>query len=264
VLPLGSPQGGRAEVVARTSLDLVYEILRERRRGASWMFGRAIEALGRAIEEGSLSLVADILSRHSPLLKRLSDAISSARSPREAISKLAERYRSSRLKLLEVCEGLLEGSIVTISYSSAVFNCILSNKARVERVYLLESRPGDEVFSAYLDYVEGEVRAEVVPDTYMARVVRASDFVVFGADLVDPRGKLYNKVGTYQLALVARHFFKPVVAVFESFKVVEGSLGEEVFEEVPIDLIDKIVTDLGVFRADGRHLSELSKAFYVI
>lgn len=242
------------------SLELVYEIYRERRRGASWIFGKALEAMDKAVEENTLATVIEMLSRYSPVLKRLADVVVKSERPVDVINKLVERYRESRLKLVEACEGLVEGTITTISYSSAVMGCISSN--RVEKVYVLESRPGDEALYAYREYVGRGIKAELVPDTYVVRAVKGSDFVLFGADLVDPRGVLYNKVGTYPLALVAKHLFKPVVAVFESFKVVEGSIEDELFEGVPMELIDRIITDVGVSRAERGFLRQLAEYFY--
>lgn len=220
--------------------ELVAMMRGERVRGASWFFNIAVEALRRAGDR--LAEVAAMMRGIMPIVDCLVDRVLENRGALDLASSLLGR---------EVECGLFDAdSVTTISLSSAVRRCL--STWRPARIYLLESRPGVELDEARRAYSEiSEV--VVVPDAAMSIAVRRSSAVVVGADLVTPT-YLYNKIGSLPLSLTARHFGRPVIAVFEAFKIcdkvhvdipVRG--GIEILEGVPLGIITRLITDIGTY-----------------
>ncbi len=221
--------------------SLITLMKEERVRGASWFFDMAVEALKVAGDRAAE--VAERMRGIMPIVDCLVDMVLEDRDMLHVASLLRGR---------EVECGLLDAdTVTTISLSSAVHRCI--RLWRPAKVYLLESRPGEELSEAVRRYSD-VAQVVVLPDTAMSQAVRESAAVVIGADIVTPT-HLYNKVGSLPLSLTAMLFGRPLVAVFESFKIcgtthvnVPVRQGVEILDAVPIGLIKYFVTDIGVYR----------------
>lgn len=59
----------------------------------------------------------------------------------------------------------------------------------------------------------------LILDTGVAYVMERVDMVLCGAEGVVESGGIINNLGTYQIAVVARAFHKPVYVAAESYKV---------------------------------------------
>ncbi len=150
------------------------------------------------------------------------------------------------------------------------------------RVYVGETRPllqGSRITAWELE--RAGVPVTVVADVVAAKLMRERrvDLVITGADRIAANGDVANKIGTYGLAVLARHHeipfyvaaptstIDPATATGEAIPIEERDPDEvrrgfgrltapetvpvyaPAFDVTPADLIDGIVTDMGVLRS---------------
>jgi translation initiation factor 2B subunit (eIF-2B alpha/beta/delta family) len=138
-------------------------------------------------------------------------------------------------------------SFMTISYSSTVLRALLAAKANVRHVYVCEGRPlmeGRQL--AQQLHTEG-VPVTLLTDAQAFVMMPQVDVVLFGADAILPDGSAVNKVGSAQLALVARQCHKPVWVAADRLKwsregtphhiELENQLASEVWSEAPEGMV---------------------------
>ena len=133
-----------------------------------------------------------------------------------AIGKFgAEAIRSKcgsegRLSMLTHCNT---GSLATAGYGTAlgVVRC-LHSEGMLEMAYCTETRPYNQGcrLTAY-ELVHDKIPATLICDSMAALLMERKSIsaVVVGADRVAANGDTANKIGTHQLAIVARHFKVP-------------------------------------------------------
>ncbi|KAJ2778651.1 translation initiation factor eIF-2B subunit alpha [Coemansia javaensis] len=88
------------------------------------------------------------------------------------------------------------------------------------RVYITESRPDQSGLRAAAELQQLGVPCEVILDAAVGYIMAKVDMVLVGAEGVVESGGLINKIGTYQLAIVAKAANKPFYALAESYKFV--------------------------------------------
>nr|CAD27760.1 putative translation initiation factor [Anopheles gambiae] len=183
------------------------------------------------------------------------------------------------LKLLTHCNT---GSLATAGYGTAL-GVIRSVNERnlLEHVYCTETRPYNQGarLTAY-ELVHDKLPATLVTDSMVAALLnsRKIDAIIVGADRVAANGDTANKIGTYQMAVVAKHHGVPfyVAAPFTSIDVAieDGSHikieerpehelthigGQRIaapgigcwnpaFDVTPAELITGIITERGVLK----------------
>ncbi|KAJ2697640.1 translation initiation factor eIF-2B subunit alpha [Coemansia sp. IMI 203386] len=151
------------------------------------------------------------------------------------------------------------------------------------RVYITESRPDQSGLQAAEELNQLGVPCEVILDAAVGYIIEKVDLVLVGAEGVVESGGLINKIGTYQLAIIAKAAKKPFYALAESFKFVrlyplsqydlptfrsdllsfkdkadikvdwqaELSRSNPMLDYTPPDLITLMFTDLGVMTPSG-------------
>ncbi|XP_038109577.1 methylthioribose-1-phosphate isomerase isoform X2 [Culex quinquefasciatus] len=195
----------------------------------------------------------------------------------------------SSLQLLTHCNT---GSLATAGYGTAlgVIRKIFDQN-RLEHVFCTETRPYNQGarLTAY-EFVHDKIPATLVLDSMVASLFKSRKIaaVVVGADRVASNGDTANKIGTYQIAVVAKHHAVPFYVAAPStsidFEISEGDrieieqrpdremthIGEHriaapgircwnpAFDVTPANLITGIITEKGVFAPnDIRKLLEL-------
>jgi len=166
------------------------------------------------------------------------------------------------------------GALATAGYGSALGAVRAAAEAgRVEHVWVGETRPllqGSRLTAWELEQlgIPFAVIADSAAASFMAR--GEVDLVVTGADRIAANGDTANKVGTYGLAVAAAHHGLPLVVVAPTstldpaartgadIPIEERDPGElssdfaarnPAFDVTPADLVQAIVTELGVHRA---------------
>jgi len=256
------------------SIEELDKLAMDKSRGCWELLVEVLKVLKRMCDSESLrsadlnTISAKVLNVNPSMaaLRNLAKKLSSSEDPCNIVNSWLNKVFSMRSRVVENAKKFIEGRIVTtISRSSAVKDSILSAKPR--KVYILESRPGEEAVQLYKELLSKGIPAELVPDTCMARAVELSDAVVVGADAFTIDGWVLNKVGTRALAIVSKYFGKPFIVVCESVKLYEGLCREleiqrmwsyriadfinvrvRVFECVEPNLVTFLVTDEGVTR----------------
>lgn len=180
------------------------------------------------------------------------------------------------------------GSLATAGYGTALGVIrALHEKGVLERAYCTETRPFNQGsrLTAF-ELVHDNIPSTLIADSAAAALMKAGrvNAVVVGADRVAANGDTANKIGTYSLALSAKHHGIPfyVAAPLTSIDlslssgqeiVIEerspkellhtrGGLGEQVaasgisvwnpaFDVTPATIISGIITEKGVITKDG-------------
>jgi methylthioribose-1-phosphate isomerase len=181
------------------------------------------------------------------------------------------------------------GSLATAGYGTALGVIRAGVSAgNIVRVFAGETRPWLQGARLTMwELVRDQIPAILVSDSAAAHLMKSGDvqWVVVGADRIAANGDTANKIGTYQLAIVARHHGVRFMVVAPSSTVdmatasgedieieqrdpaellahagqrtvVEGaSAWNPVFDVTPANLIDALVTERGVIeRPDTRKM----------
>jgi len=166
------------------------------------------------------------------------------------------------------------GGLATGGYGSAVGALLeASRRNLVSHVWVDETRPllqGARLTAWELE--AAQIPHAVIADSAAASLMAAGevDCVITGADRIAANGDTANKIGTYSLAVLARHHALPLYVVAPSSTVDESTAtGREIpieerdpaeiterfaarnpaFDVTPAELITAIVTEHGVHRA---------------
>jgi len=172
------------------------------------------------------------------------------------------------------------GSLATAGFGTALGVIRAGVSAgRIDEVYAGETRPWQQGARLTMwELVRDGVPARLIADSAAAHLMRsgAVQWVIVGADRIAANGDTANKIGTYQLAIAARHHGVKFMVVAPSSTVdmatpsgeaieielrdpaellavagqrvvVEGAQAwNPVFDVTPAELIDAIVTERGV------------------
>src|SRR3546814_96133 len=198
--------------------------------------------------------------------------------------------------LIEPGSGVLThcntGSLATAGFGTAL-GVIRAGVAlgRIDKVFADETRPWMQGSRLTVwELQQDGIDATLIADAAASHLMKDGqvDWVVVGADRICANGDVANKIGTYQLAISARHLGKKFMVVAPSSTVdmdtasgdlieieerdpaellgVAGSrivaegirAGNPVFDVTPAALIDGIVTEKGIVeRKSEEHTSEL-------
>lgn len=234
-------------------------IAEDRSHGAGWLARQAVEALAEAVEHGADPLaVGRELAAARPAMGAVAGAVgrvlASARTPerlvQEAHALIALRDRAAH-SIAVLLHPDLAGTVMTHSASGTVREALLHT--RPARVVCTASDPEGEG-RAFVDDLAGEgLTVELVADGDAAHAVESVDVLLLGADSVFRDGSLVNKAGTSDLAKAAKDAGVPVIVACETFKLAPfdpEEPEEKAFDLTPADLIDKYVTEEGVYPAD--------------
>ncbi|HET6553672.1 MAG TPA: S-methyl-5-thioribose-1-phosphate isomerase [Dyella sp.] len=172
------------------------------------------------------------------------------------------------------------GSLATAGFGTAL-GVIRAGVAggRIESVYAGETRPWQQGARLTMwELVSDGIPAKLIADSAASHLMRLGEvqWVIVGADRIAANGDTANKIGTYQLAIAARHHGVKFMVVAPSSTVdmstasgddieielrdsaellsvagrrtvIEGAEAwNPVFDVTPAELIDAIVTERGV------------------
>ena len=248
---------------------LLSKLQNDRIHGSSWYYDQATAYMtgSRGIE---INDRLNDLGKIRPKMGSIQNVISSLRGSvheddfKSRLQRLSEYKQKVVNELAKNLSHVANSYIITISNSSAVLLYISIVRPKI--VYLMESRPGTEYRSAYRMYSKySEVR--VIKDTMAYTFIQKGIPVVTGADSIFSSGYLINKVGTAQILASSKLSGMKSYVIIESYKASEevidkdnaGStplqtdfLIQDLFEKVPLDWLDFLVTDAGVFHNPDR------------
>lgn len=184
---------------------------------------------------------------------------------------------SDRIKIKEeiTCNNLVKelqkySTIMTLSYSSTILEAC-KNIPEINRnklIYVMESRSKREGILLAKRLAELGYEVRIIVDAAASFYSNKVEIFLIGADTIFSNGSVLNKVGSLQLALVAKYHKKPFFVVASTNKISTRSSEEYAelivekpaddiyksdlknlkvkniyFEIVPVKLITKIISD---------------------
>jgi len=201
-------------------------------------------------------------------LDRLEKDISNKRLFEAIINNMNETERNVNLRIFENSRKYFKNvsKILTISNSKTVLSFLtqLHNTNKKLKVIIAESRPKNEGRLLAKRLIGEGICVEYVTDFSIANYIPGIEAAIIGADKILANGNVVNKTGSKTLAVLCRHFKKPIYVIASKSKLVseinyipEGRDPSEVwkysdnnltirnyyFEEVEKNLITKIITD---------------------
>ena len=295
-----------ANAVAAAIRDLVVRGAPAIGIAAAWgivLEAKRVAAAGSAVSEAALDPVMQQLNAARPTAVNLAWAIARMRGvlrrepadPVRALMDEAQRIQDEDLAanrqmgklgaaLLGDRVGVLThcntGSLATAGYGTAlgVIRAGYSD-GHIAQVYSAETRPWQQGARLTMwELMRDHIPAKLIADSAASHLMKtgAVQWVVVGADRIAANGDTANKIGTYQLAIAARHHGVKFMVVAPSStvdmatasgsqieielrdpaelfgiggrrNVVEGAdAWNPVFDVTPAELIDALVTERGV------------------
>jgi len=209
----------------------VREIREERTRGAAWAAYRAAVGVLDDLESGvdvcgHVDEAVKLVESANPSMASLANVayilkLSCERGDPEASMRrligVLSRYRE---ELIEAARSLIvEGLVVTISYSSSVEAVLRAWAGEVSHVVIAQSQPGGEGVELARLLRSSGFSVSVVPDLAIHLYLDRASLFIFGADAVTRDGCIINKVGTRLIAEAAVRRGVKTLAVFEPYKI---------------------------------------------
>lgn len=204
----------------------------------------------------------------SKFLKTIEDMLAKDIADNKAIGDYGAKEILSRVsgdspvRVLTHCNT---GSLATANYGTALGVIrTLHGMKRLEHVYCTETRPYNQGarLTAY-ELVHDKIPATLIVDSMVAAVLKHRNItaVVVGADRIAANGDTANKIGTYQIAVLAKHHGVPfyIAAPFTSVDLSIPSGDHIVIEELP----DREMTHVGEHRIAAKGIACWNPAFDV-
>jgi methylthioribose-1-phosphate isomerase len=203
--------------------------------------GSGVRGRGSGVSRERLLRVAEALKQARPTAVNLAWAIERMaciiRNPRIREDRLPaaleqearriqgeEERRSARMgrfgaglirkgdRILTICNAGVLAAPGLGTALAAVY--VAHRQGKKVSVYAPETRPllqGSRLTA--FELMSAGVPCTVLTDSMIATIMPEVDLVLTGADRIAANGDTANKIGTYQLAILARHFDKPLYAV---------------------------------------------------
>jgi len=138
--------------------------------------------------------------------------------------QFAQKSQASRAKIAQLADRFIrDGAVVLTHGFSRVVHALLlraASQGKRFRVIVTESRPGDPPsgYKTAARLQQAQIPVTVIMDSGVGQVMESVDVVLVGAEAIVENGGIINKLGTYQLSIVASALKKPFYVAAESFK----------------------------------------------
>lgn len=192
------------------------------------------------------------------LLKEARQIIEADTEANLAIGRWGQQLIGKGARVLTHCNA---GSLATVAYGTAL-GVIRAARKKIKMVYADETRPrlqGGKLTAWEL--MREKIPVTVICDNMAGMLMKqgAIDLVVVGADRIAANGDTANKIGTYSLAVLAKHhkipFYVAAPVSTIDFKIKNGS-------QIPIEQRDfKEVTHLEGRRILAPKVKVINPAF---
>ncbi|KAI8876488.1 nagb/rpia/CoA transferase-like protein [Backusella circina FSU 941] len=138
---------------------------------------------------------------------------------------ILEKASSARERTAAIgAQFVNDNAVILVQGYSRVIMSVLFYAANTQnkrfKVYVTEGRPNSDGIQAVSALRKAGIPCRAVLDSAVGYIMDKVDMVFVGAEGVVENGGIVNKIGTYQIALVANALSKPVYVVAESYKFV--------------------------------------------
>jgi len=181
----------------------------------------------KAVNKGSISLGAgcELFSRY---VTRTSFDFPDFEACKERVIVRGEQFAKMSINGRKTISGLVDrfisdGKVILIHGNSRVVSGVLLHAAQKGKhfsVIVTEGRPDSQESGLQAASVlsDAGIPVSFILDSSVAYVMERVDLVLVGAEGVVENGGIINKIGTYQIAIVAKAMKKPVYVAAESYK----------------------------------------------
>ncbi len=238
--------------------SIVHKILKDFKSGSEELlltFLKGVLTSRKKIEKDELlKAISKIIEVHPSMAVFYRLMEETVKTPEENLKdfliNLTRKVEETPKKIAQKVHPLLKDkkSILIHSRSSTVIKALRELKKREVnfKIFCTESRPGDEGRTTFKELKKAGFETELIPDLYVTKLSDNLEAILFGADGVY-ENKIINKVGTYSLVLIGRHFGIPTFCFTSSLKISNNLKNlprtNELFEEIPLNLVDHFITD---------------------
>lgn len=178
----------------------------------------AIDEFLKKVQESS----KDMPELKEETLKITKKLISETKKATSTISKLGAGLVKNKMTVLTHCHSSTVTSILEQAWKSGTgFEVICT-----------ETRPWHQGFITAKELSEFGIPTTLIVDSAVMSFMEKVDLVLVGADTITANGDVVNKIGTSQVALIARNFKVPVYVAAQTLKF---DLRRGSGEEVPIE-----------------------------
>ncbi|MCK5075038.1 MAG: hypothetical protein KAR38_01625 [Calditrichia bacterium] len=194
----------------------------------------------------------------------------------EETNRIKEKTKFSKNKIRSLGSKLIinHNNIFTLSYSGFVKETLFAAKNMKKRfvVKIIKSGPKNEGIKLAEELAENKIKNLIYSDSNIVSAVTSSTFVLLGCDRITET-TFINKIGSYAAAIIAKNFDIPVYILADTSKVLlkrqylmrfddedpkeiykgpneNVNVHNQYFEEVPLDYVSKIVTEVGIFETE--------------
>ncbi len=266
-------------VLAKRALDIIEEYIRRRQFHNRTELLQSLSKLSNSLIRAK-PLMALIFNR-SQYIIRFIKKIPKENKNIESITELAleeiKLLRSRIKKNFKIitkygARTVLDHNVILTHSSSSQVEAIFIEARRMNRRFRVicpESRPLNEGSELAFRLAKEGIKTTIIPEADIIRGVQAANYVITGTDRITETS-FVNKTGTHAIALAAAKFHKPFYLVGEIGKILlkrtyPVRFGEAppseitpkkhpnltiqnlYFEEIPIELVGKLIVEDGIF-----------------
>jgi|SRR5690625_1581729 len=211
-------------------------------RAAAWAYKLALkkEDIGDLEElKKRISIIANQLSEYKPTMATIANTSKLIKDFTNAHSE--DNFEELKAGVISLCDKIIDQSykavekiaefgsnrindgdiIMMHSYSSTLMSIFIQakNEGKDFEMICTESRPLRESRNAIKIFQQLEIPVTFVTDASAFEIMPKCDYIIMGADSIDVDGSVANKMGTAQIAALAKHCKKDVYIASELFKL---------------------------------------------
>lgn len=187
------------------------------------------------------------------VLKSLNDAMKKSRDIeylKNAVITASNAFISKSYEAIKLISEfgarlIEDGYIIYTHCNSSVVTSILvtaHKQGKNIKVYVNETRPKYQGRITAAELAHEGIDVSLIIDAAAGYFLRDADMVLVGADAISSHGALVNKIGTSQLALLAKMMNVPFYTAAETYKFSPNTvIGEviEIEEREPFEVVDE-------------------------
>jgi len=200
------------------------------------------------------------------IYEKVRDEKNLKKAVKETSKNFIELLKENQLKIVKYASNMVKKNsvIFTHCHSSTVTKSIIAAKRKNISVVNTETRPLYQGRITAKELSKAGIKTTMIVDSAMADFVHNADFVFVGADAITPQF-FVNKVGTFNLAILAKGFDIPIYVLSDIMKFtrdveIEFRDPKEVwdrppknltilnpaFDAIPLEFISGLITQEGI------------------
>ena len=267
--------------IALAADNAMESVIKESKAGTRAIFLKELEDAGNVLIKTRPSAVAlpNAVKQFVKEVKKLKSDLPKLKKDALAVGKkLMKDITETISDIAKIGASLIEdGDVIMIHcHSSTVIEVMKAarNSGKVFEVFCRETRPWGQGYVSAKELSDYGIKTTLIIDNAAWTFMDQCSKVFVGADTVTKDGCVINKIGTAELALVAKHFKKdfyvatqmlkidktrsaeqvvieerPAGEIIDPKRIPKAKIRNPVFDITKPEFISKIITERGVFGA---------------